>query len=63
MQEIKVALEVSDSKGVVASELGKDRVTLDAIRKLLKIQHIRSENGSLYLTQTGREQPLISFGG
>jgi len=63
MQEIKVALEVSDPKGVVAAELGKDRVTLDAIRKLLKIQHMRSENGSLYLTQTGREQFLISFGG
>ena len=28
MQEIKVALEVSDPKGVVAAELGKDRVNL-----------------------------------
>jgi hypothetical protein len=62
MQEIKAALGASDPKGVVAKDFGKDSVTLGAIRRLLKLRHVEKKDRGLYLTQIGREQPLIPFG-
>ena len=61
MQEIKTSLMASDPKGVVTAEFGTDSVTLGAIKALLKLRHVQKKKGGLYLTTTGREQPLLSF--
>jgi hypothetical protein len=52
MQQITTALRTGDPKGVMASEFGKDSVTLGAIRTLLKLRYIGNENGKLYKPST-----------